>query len=574
MENEPRTPRHHPFRILLLAPLLAACGANEGPVRSVLLVTLDTTNPSTLSCYGAPDGLTPHFDRLAEEGVLYSNARTPVPITAPSHSSMMTGLYPLRHSVRMNGSMVLPESAITLAERARARGIETAAFIAAVVLEDEFGLSQGFQTYDQPEGGATADPEAAVSRSCVTVTDRVLDWFEERDPSLPFFLWIHYFDAHGPHKCPEEFLGAAGGDPYLGEVGWIDREFGRVLAHMEEDGLLDETLVVVTADHGEGRGRHGENTHGCFGFDSTLRVPLILRYPDGWSAGARFADRVSLVDLYPTISTALNLGVPETHDGVDLFRRRVPEDRGVYFETYFGYISFGWSPLCGWVDSRGKYVHASTQEFYFPADRGEETNVIDEVETRDQEGAIAELSRRSRLEQPGLGGEDRSLQAQIEKLGYAGAGTEFFRLPDPLDSSDRASPHTRAASLAGFLKAQSFVRRGQVNEAIRTLREVMEGDPSNHTAQHLLAQCLMQAGRFHAAIDANRRAIELREGEWVAPYLDMALCYEQLGRPEDAIASYERAFAFGAGPAAAKERWISLLESVGRSAEAASLRSK
>jgi len=194
------------------------------------------------------------------------------------------------------------------------------------------------------------------------------------------------------------------------------------------------------------------------------------------------------------------------------------------------------------------------------------------VDPSRHQAAISALAQKPRLEQIGIGGSDRALQAQIEKLGYAGAGTEFFSLPEPLDASERANPEKRTESLAKFLRAQSLVRRGDSNGAIQLLTEVMREDPQNHTAQVLLAQCLMQVGRFHAAIDAFERAIALRDGEWVAPYLDIALCYEQLGRPEEAIQNYERAFAFGAGPAAAKERWIALLEAQGRSAEAEALR--
>ena len=560
-----------PFLASVGASLGACASGDAGSGLSGLLITLDTTNPSALSCYGAPAGLTPNMDRLAREGVLYENARATAPVTAPSHASMLTGLYPLRHSVRMNASMVLPESALTLAECARAKGLETAAVVATVVLKREFGLGQGFERYDEPEGGPSSDPEAVVSRSCIEVTERALAWLDERDSTRPFFLWVHYFDPHGPYRPPDKFTQAAGGDAYLGEVAWVDKQLGRLLERLEQDGLLAETLVVLTADHGEGLGRHGEKTHGTMGFDSTLRVPLVVRYPDGWSAGERFADRVSLVDLYPTFGSALGLDVHADVDGLDLWRRRVPEDRGLYFESYFGTIAYGWSQLAGWIDRDGKYVHTSVPEFYAADDPDEERDLLREgsADVSSKLDAIAALCARRRHEQPGLGGPDADLQAQIEKLGYAGAGTEHFSLPEPLEASDRDSPHAHGEDYALFLRADSLLVRGRPDDALPLLLEVVAGDPRNHTARHLYGQCLMHVGRFTSAIEELERAILLREGLWVAPHLDIALCWEALGRNDEAIESYERALAHGGGPAGAKERWAELLRKEGRAEEAA-----
>ncbi|MAB79052.1 MAG: hypothetical protein CMJ89_06820 [Planctomycetes bacterium] len=556
---------------LLLSLLAGGCAQEDGTQLSGLLITLDTTNVDALSCYGGRPKLTRHLDRIARRGVLYESARTVTPITAPAHASMLTGLIPLRHSVRMNASMVLPSEAETLAERARKRGMQTAAVVAAVVLQDEFGLAQGFDVYMQPEARASVDADSPVSRPGSEVADDAIAWLRARDPERPFFLWVHFFDAHGPYRPPKPFKEFAGGDAYLGEVAFMDYQVGRLFEVMKEEALLDKTLIVVAADHGEGLGRHGEKTHGVAVYDTTLRVPLILRYPDGWNAGARIREPVSVVDIFPTLCEAMGLPVPRDVDGVSLFRRPPVTDRGVYFESYFGHISFGRSHIVGWADARGKYVHTSVPEFYdIFRDPGETIDLVAErsAELGAYRGAISEIAGRSRLSQGGETSPDELLKKQVEQLGYAGAGTEFFRLPEPLDSSDRDSPHANLQAHNDFVRARTLAGRGHTSQAIPILESVIEREPRNHTAHYLLGECLMSERRFSAAIELMERAVALCEAKWVAPFANIALCYDRLGRTDQAIDYYRRALSLGTGPEPAIRRLIELLQQNGRAGEA------
>ncbi len=559
---------------LALALLASACGpeVREGHPHSALLVTLDTTIPEGLSCYGGPDGLTPHLDALAAEGVLYENARTVTPITAPSHASMFTGLYPLRHSVRMNGSMALPADARTLAELARESGFRTAAFVAAVVLMGEFGLDQGFERYDEPHERVTEDDS---SRPGGEIVDRAVAWLDELDEGERFFAWVHFFDVHSPYRPTDAHRARAGGDPYLGELAYVDDQVGRLFDALRARGLYDDTMIVVVADHGEALERNREKTHGTLVFDTTLAVPLIVRHVDGWNAGTRSSDVVSVVDVFPTLVEALGLDAPNDIDGESLFRRAVAPERGVYFETYMGHVIYGWSPATGWATRDGKYVHSSAPQFYaIDADPEEQTNLLSErtdaVEVA--RAAMLELASKRRLEQIGLGANhDDRLSEQIAKLGYAGAGTQGHALPEPLEDVEAPAPITMREAGYELLRAQSEFDRGRAADALPIVRNVLELNPTNHGAQMLYAQCLMFTRRFSQAIREFERADELRGGASIEPLLNIAACYENLRRPTEAIEAYERALANG-GPAPALMRLVELLEAAGRADDAAHYR--
>ncbi len=382
---------------------LAACGGSDAPP-SVLLVTLDTTILEALSCYGVRRGSTPNLDRIAAQGVRYTRARTVAPMTMPAHASMLTGLVPLRHSVRINGSMVLPESATTLAERTRAAGYQTAAFLAAVVLDGQLGLDQGFEVYDAPQTPSSVSEHLEARRPASEIVERALAWWEQRDRERPFFLWLHFFDAHYPYEPPAAFARAAGDHPYYGALAYVDHELGRLLTRLEADGALEDELTLVVGDHGEGLGRHGEATHMAFAFDTTLVVPFLVRFPDRGRAGEVSDALVSVVDVQPTVLDVLGLGAPGDVDGVSLAGGDPAPGRGVYFETYYGFQAFGWSPLVGWADEDGKYLHSSRPSFYaLDLDPGETSDRIGAADVTRYRRALEQLAARSRLEQEGLG---------------------------------------------------------------------------------------------------------------------------------------------------------------------------
>ncbi len=561
-----------------LALLLAASCAppHDDLPPSALLLTLDTTNPEALSCYGGPPGLTPHLDRLAAEGILFENARAVAPLTLPAHASLLTGLYPVRHAVRRNGDSALSREATTLAERARDAGFQTAAIVAAVVLAPEFGLDQGFELYDAPRTPDDVEEHLAASRRADDVADRALAWLRERDERRPFFLWLHFYDPHFPYDPPREALELAGSDPYLGEVAAMDAAIGRVLAHLEEGGILERALVAAVADHGEGRGRHGEETHGAFVFDSTLRIPMLVRLPARARAGERARAPVSQVDLHALLASELGLA----GSGLAALDGRDPpaadaehsSAAGVYFESYFGTLSFGWSPLAGWADELGKYVHSSTPEYFDLAVDPRETSNAIERRPEAAAGArarIAELCSRPRLPRAEIVRASPSLQQEIEKLGYAGGSSAEARDPEPLDPSPYPSPHRLTQAYAFYMEGRKVMEEGGSRErAAELLRRALAANPGNHKAWFQLGLALQQLGVHEQALDAFEHVLRDPGGERIPAELNLAVCLYNLGHREQAIERLSHALRDTTGPPGALELLIRLLEESGRADEA------
>ncbi|MFN0244795.1 MAG: sulfatase-like hydrolase/transferase [Planctomycetota bacterium] len=539
-------------RCALLASLACACSGGEERL-SVLLVTMDTTRPESITPFerGAR-GVTPNLAALARESVLYERAYATAPITLPAHTSMMTGLYPVRHTVRDNGMVVVPPSADTLAERARAAGYQTGAVVAAVVLDRAWGLDQGFETYDGPP----PDPEQArlhiPDRSAADVARTAKSWLQARDKSRPFFLWVHFFDPHAPYEPPPEFLAQAGGHPYLGEVAAMDREIGGLLELLRSDGALDDTLVMAIADHGESLGQHGEQTHAVFCYDATMRIPLIVRHPDGWRRGEVTHEIASSVDVFPTLAEAMQLDVPAGIDGRSLFRSTVDADRGVYFESYYPFLNFGWSPLVGYVDAHGKLIQGNAPELYRTNTDFVEKEDVAAQHPGDVEryrSKIAAIARRPALVRDPSSRVDESVVAQVQGLGYAGAADPDAELPAPLDPTDRMDPRTRLVELEQYRLATEIGPRGEPEKAIEMLQEIVADNPRNVSALDHLGSHFTELAR---CTEAEAVIVRLREqgSEQAKRYTGVGRCYEKAGDFARAVVMFQRAVELTGGGAA------------------------
>lgn len=562
----------------LLAVLAAGgCGGLGGNRPSLLLITVDSLRPDALGCYGNRAVLTPNLDRMAAEGVLYTDARTVSPLTVPAVASIMTGLYPIRHSVRDNQEMPLPEQASTLAERAQQAGLETAAFVGATILDRGLGLAQGFDYYEQPPLPATISVTLRYpERPALQIVDRITSWLESRDDGKPFLLWVHLFDPHAPYSPPQGARERAGGNPYLGEVAAVDEAIGELRRALEDHGLLRRLIIVVAGDHGEGLAQHGEATHGTLCYDSTLRVPLIVRYPDGGRAGEKSAEIVSLVDLYPTLLETLGLEVPADLDGRSL-RAPAAAEHGVYFESYYGYLRYGWSPITGWVAAGGKYLHGTTPEFFDPArDRAETSDRIAGVPSLEPyRDAIAAVAARPRLEPvPRF---DAELVGELEALGYTGERSRA--LPEPLAETGLPDARTQEAELQRLFAAMGLGERKRYDEAIAELGKIVAANPQNRLAQNWLATYLLHAGRCEQALpvlrsllgtgtagssaynslghclleagDAERALVLFRgaaelEPTNPIPVANVAAALDRLGRPQEAFLYRQRSDALAA----------------------------
>ena len=331
----------------------AAPGALAG--RDVLLITLDTTRPDRLGAYGNRGIETPNFDRLAREGVIFSNAVAVAPTTLPTHASILTGLYPLRHGARANSSFVLGPEQTTLAERLRRAGYATGAFVSAFVLDRRFGVYQGFEVYDD-ELPSAGDAISVAERSADRTTDRAVRWLE-RPHERPRFTWVHYYDAHAYWTPPSPFAELYP-IAYDGEIAFVDSQIGRLLEAADAD-----TVVVVVGDHGEALGEHGEGTHGILVQDATLRIPLVVRAPGGLPSGVHVPTRVSQIDLVPSLLSLLGEPVPKGLDGRSFLQPPDPE-RAIYAENLEPRLQYGWARLAALYRGPFKYVDGPSPELY------------------------------------------------------------------------------------------------------------------------------------------------------------------------------------------------------------------
>jgi arylsulfatase A-like enzyme/predicted negative regulator of RcsB-dependent stress response len=481
----------------------------------VLLVTLDTVRADHLGCYGYADAATPVIDALASRGLRFDQALATTPITLPSHSSIMTGLYAPGHGVRDNGYYALGAEANTLAEALRDEGYATAAYVAAYVLDKRYGLAQGFDHYDDavtpslPSEARTGYNE----RPADVVTTAALTWLEDHlgevDPR-PYFLWVHYFDPHWPYTPPPPFASRFAGRPYDGEIAFVDTQIGRLVDLLEQRNRLDRTLVVVTADHGDALGEHGETTHTLFVYDATMRVPWILSCPALFGEGLVVADRVvSIVDVMPTVLDMLGVERGGVKDGINPLSAPPGADRAVYVETIATLLRHGFAPLHGLRRLEDKYIHAPRPEYYdIAADPGETENLFEQrpgmaSALSDQlagmmaswERAEAALQRAMPL--------DAQQAERLAALGYVTTrvAEDGANLGDPKD----LVPHfTRVQT------AKELSDAGRHAEAVRMIAGVVAGTTDEPYAWKVAALIYQRVGRYDRAEETLSRALELQ----------------------------------------------------------------
>jgi choline-sulfatase len=470
----------------------------------VLLVTIDTLRADRVGCYGHAAAATPGLDSLAARGVRFAAAVAHVPLTGPSHASLLTGQTPLGHGFRDNGGYTLPAGLTTVAEDFRKHGYETGAFVSAFPLHRRFGFDRGFETYDDhlPRGNDPRRPQY-IERFADATTDVVLRWLEARPAaSRPFFLWVHYYDPHAPYEPPGEFGERFKAAPYDGEVAFADQQLGRLLRFLDERGYTSRTLLLVTSDHGEGLGEHGEGTHGLFLYDATLKVPWIMAGP-GLPAG-RVSETVARgIDLLPTLLDYAGLPSRADLEGRSLrpaAEGREMVDAPAYAESLYPERQFGWAPLFAWRTARFKFIEAPRSELYdLRADPGETTSIVAEDKARVEElrrllaAALAtEPSRTPTAEV------DPETAERLAALGYLGGGGSAPGVAGPRDPKDgiRLMPH---------LNRGMSVVRTDPDLAIRELSFVLAEDPGLLLARRSLAVAYASAGKHDLAVRELRR---------------------------------------------------------------------
>lgn len=491
--------------VVLLVCVLSGGGCRAGrPRPNVLIVTIDTLRADRLGCYGFGLARTPAIDRLAREGVRCTDAASVAPITMPSHTSILTGLYPPAHGVRDNGAYALSDQVTTLAERLQAAGYETSAFVSAAVLARQYNLNQGFDTYDDDLSAEDAPALFMVrDRPAPRTAARVLAWLGRwlaESSRRPFFAWVHFYDPHQPYDAHgvDDYLSPS---PYDQEIAAADRGVGAILDRLRTANVLDDTLVVLTADHGESLDEHGEKTHGLFIYDATQHVPLIWRYPRQLPAAATYADPVRAVDIVPTILTLLGLPGARETQGVSLLAalqgtERLP-DLPQYAESLLAEVGFGMAPLQGIRQHGTKYIRAPRPELYdLHADPRELANRYTDADPRAQalaatlDTVLADSAQRAAPVQPSA--IDHETAEMLRALGYLAPASDRASMGgiDPKDG------------LAIYEQLERARHRGQANDwagARDLLVDIVTRLPRHVTALNILAVAYLQLNDPDAA---------------------------------------------------------------------------
>jgi arylsulfatase A-like enzyme/Tfp pilus assembly protein PilF len=506
---------------------------------NVVLITLDTVRADHLHCYGNSKIKTPVIDGLARDGVLFEKAVTQTPLTGPSHASIFTGENPNVHHVRDTGGFALQPASVTLATTLRQSGWDTAGFVSATVLNRQFGFNQGFVTYDDqiPETVDKNTGELTAARPANVTVDHAIHWLNQQS-GKPFMVWLHLYDAHQPYNPPEQFRKQYPSDPYDAEIAFEDHELGRFLELVRKKSPAGKTLILVLSDHGEGLGQHGENGHGIFLYDSTVRIAWIMDGP-GIPAGVRIEQQAREIDALPTVLNLLGGTASSAIQGTSMVPafsgKNVPTTYS-YEETLYPKINMGWSELRGIHTAHWMYIRAPRPELYdLDKDPGELNNVIaaQPKEYREMEAQLKLLSRLSdnKTETVNTQPMDQKTIDQLRSLGYVGGSSDSnVELNGKgADPKDRMGVLNIYEQVTGPESAKMSTAR-----KIARLQQAIAQDPTNPYLYSTLAEQYRQAGQADLAIKTCLSALHrgIRNG---TIFSLLGTLYMQQGHAKDAI---------------------------------------
>lgn len=517
---------------LLVALVAGACSreaevdALSFPKASIVLISIDTLRADHLPAYGYQGVETPNLDALAREGIAFDRAWSHCPMTLPSHVSMLTGLLPTEHGVRNNAGFTWdPTKHVALPSVLARTGYATGAVVSSFVLRGETGMDRAFEIYDDaidPEAGA---PFVEHQRSGELSAARARGWLDSVG-DRPFFLLLHLYEPHVPYAPPEPFLSRYP-NAYDGEIATADAIVGRFLDDLKRRGLYDDAIIVLTSDHGEGLGDHGELQHSILLYRESIHVPLIVKLPRSARGGTRVEAPVGLSDIAPTLARLTGVSFTASTSSADLFD--APASRNIYAETIYPYLQLGWSDLRGLVNERWQLIDGPKPELYdLDSDPKQTRNVLD-ANRRLATSMLAEVRRHpaaTRVERE----VDAEVASKLASLGYIGA------VRDRPDSRSLPNPNEAIAILDEMQRAFALVNQKQFSEAIPALQAILKKYPRMQEVHVRLAEALDAAGRHGESLAEYRAA--LSSSRVVMPDLllvagEVALRAERMGEASE-----------------------------------------
>ena len=473
--------------------------------QNIVLITIDTLRADALSSYGGP-ARTPHIDALAAGGARFTFAHAHTVLTLPSHTTILSGRLPYEHGIRDNGGFRVHAGTRTLATELKPLGFATGAFVGGFPLSKRFGLTPGFDVYDDQMPEMRGAIEASMpDRPADAVVSRALDWVGKQ--SGKFFLWVHVYDPHSPYRPPADLAAEYASQPYYGEVAFVDRAFGPLFDRLRA--LQRPSTIVLTADHGESLGEHGEATHGMFAYESTLRVPLVIAHVGAGIRAARGSvidSPARHIDIVPTIMSAIGAPADTSLQGTSLLpalHGARNDNESSYFEAMSYNLVRGWAPLRGVLNAHEKYIDLPIPELYdLDRDPHESANLM--REQPDRARVMLNLLRQFNMAPPDRpSGESQQTQEALRSLGYV-TGTA----PAKAIYTDADDPKTLVKIDEDLHTATDLMQQGHTREAIKVFESVLARRPQTADAAISLAYAQWDAGDPGAAIATLKRALQ------------------------------------------------------------------
>jgi len=527
------------FCFCALLPALAAAAPKQP---NVILITLDTVRADRMDFLGSKQGLTPHLDALASQGAVFEHAYSQAPITPVSHATILTGTFPQYHGIRNFGDR-LPPSVPFLPDILHSQGYHTGAFVGSIILDPKNGFASGFERgFDIYNAGFHRQKtgerrEASMQRRGEVTLGYVLEWLGQQHDA-PFFLWFHLWDAHDPYNPPEPFRSKFPNAPYNGCIAYADAVVGKLLDYLRSQGLYENALIAVAADHGESLGDHGELTHSIFLYNATIHVPLLLKLPGNHLGGQRVHATASLVDLAPTLLDALGQTPPPAMQGrslLPMIGNPHPENRPSLATGDHSERSFGWSALVSLRTDNKLYVQAPSPELYdLASDPDAKANLFSRSHLTAARLAIQLDNFVKRIgagaPQPLQDGLDEKSREKLSALGYVASGKT--------GPASRIDPKERIGVANDMHDASLAIEEGREATVIPLLLRVVAKDPEVQAAQYYLGIAYSRKGDYAKALPPLRKAVELRPDALMAQY-ELAICLYETGDLNTAAAHFE-----------------------------------